>query len=145
MPQNSSCTFKSAELIRMELKYCQKTATAGGDMLHANNERAPLAAAKQLLTQTSAPGHSRVLNWSKLAVGSPERCPVCVKHIASHGGVLKSNMHKHSKINPLHKKPPTSLNSWWLYHSCCVAYISKVFLSINAGTTPCRLITNPAA
>ena len=63
-------------------------------MLHENNQRAPLAAAKQLLTQTSAPRHSWALTWSKLAVGSPERCPVCVQHIASHGGVPIANTYK---------------------------------------------------
>jgi len=40
------------------------------------------------------PGLSRALNWSELAVSSPERCPVCVKHIASHSGVLIANMYK---------------------------------------------------
>ena len=53
---------------------------------------------KQLLTQTSVPGHSRALNWSKLVVGSPERCPVCVKHIASHGGVLIANIYKQALL-----------------------------------------------
>ena len=72
----------------MSIYIGSQDATMGGKMLHANNQRAPLAAAKQLLTQTSAPRLSWVLTWSELAVGSPERCPVCVKHIASHGGVL---------------------------------------------------------
>jgi len=40
------------------------------------------------------PGLSRALTWSELAVSSPERCPVCVKHIASHSGVLIANMYK---------------------------------------------------
>gem|GEM_PF-6022249 len=61
-------------------------------MLHANNQRAPLAAAKQLITQTSAPRLSWALTWSELAVGSPERCPVCMKHLASHIGVLTANI-----------------------------------------------------
>jgi len=41
-----SCTFKSAELICTELKHCQETATAGGDMLLSKQSRAPLAAVK---------------------------------------------------------------------------------------------------
>jgi len=58
-----SCTFKSAELIRTELKHCKKTATVGVDL-------------------------------AVVGVSSPERCPVCEKHIAAHGGVLMSNMYK---------------------------------------------------
>jgi len=105
------CAFKSINLIYAKLKHSQKqpkTATMGGNMLHANNQRAPLAAAKQLLTQTSAPRHSWALTWSKLAVGSPERCPVCVKHIASHGGVLITNTYKPAllKYAPLKKLDP---------------------------------------
>ena len=58
------CTFKSAELIRTELKHCQKTATVGGDMLLSKQSRAPLVRRNPLLTQTSAPGHSRASIWS---------------------------------------------------------------------------------
>jgi len=43
-----SCTFNSAEQIRTEFKYCQKTATARGDMLLSKHQRAVLAAATRL-------------------------------------------------------------------------------------------------
>ena len=103
LPYYPLLAFKSAELIRAELKYCQKTATVGGDMLLSKRQRAPFSVGEiHCLRRPRRPGFPGRRLWSKLAVSSPERCPVCVKHIASHGGVLIATMYRPY----LQNKPP---------------------------------------
>ena len=90
-------------LIHTKLKYCQKQPPWEAICFLANDQRAPFSVGEiHCLRRPRRPGFPGRRLWSKLAVSSPERCPVCVKHIASHGGVLIATMYRPY----LQNKPP---------------------------------------
>ena len=63
------------------------TAVVSQEMLHANIQRALLAAAESIIYADPARRFPERC-WSKLMISPPERCPVCVKHLLAHNGVL---------------------------------------------------------